>query len=129
MSTADCGCDGMMRCKEHHKQIMVVSTAWSIGGAAVKEAVWAESDGYDEPGFIPVQGYDWSGIRDSTPEAVTRMYNVALERMPELAPKPQPQAFVFPTCIACKGELAMDFSFVAYCPDRSCPNFGNLVEL
>jgi len=26
---------------------------------------------------VPLQGYDWSGIRDSSIEAVVRMYDVA----------------------------------------------------
>ena len=29
---------------------------------------WALQDGYGEPGCTPIQGWDWSGIRDSTPE-------------------------------------------------------------
>jgi hypothetical protein len=32
-------------------------------------AVWAQSDGYGERGYIPTQGYDWSGIRDSSEES------------------------------------------------------------
>lgn len=45
---------------------------------AVYRAIWAESDGYGERGFIPAQGYDWSGIRDSSPAAVSRMAAAAL---------------------------------------------------
>jgi hypothetical protein len=36
--------------------------------------VYDLSDGYGEPGYIPVQGYDWSGIRDSSPAAIDAMY-------------------------------------------------------
>lgn len=34
---------------------------------------WALQDGYGEPGFTPPQGWDWSGIRDSSPAAKRRM--------------------------------------------------------
>lgn len=37
------------------------------------------SDGYGEQGYVPPQGYDWSGIRDSSPEAIQQMLAVALE--------------------------------------------------
>jgi len=35
--------------------------------------VWDYSDGYGEPGYVPPQGYDWSGIRDSSAVAKGRM--------------------------------------------------------
>lgn len=41
--------------------------------------IWALQDGYGEPGTTPVQGYDWSGIRDSSPEAIAAMNAVAAE--------------------------------------------------
>jgi len=41
--------------------------------------IWALQDGYGEPGFWPAQGYDWSGIRDSTDAAKNRMFAVARE--------------------------------------------------
>ena len=34
---------------------------------------WRLQDGYGRPGFTPPQGWDWSGIRDSTPHAFGRM--------------------------------------------------------
>lgn len=34
---------------------------------------WALQDGYGQPGYTPAQGWDWSGIRDSSPEAKARM--------------------------------------------------------
>ena len=40
------------------------------------EETWALQDGYGEPGVIPDQGWDWSGIRDSSPAAIKRMYDV-----------------------------------------------------
>ena len=30
-------------------------------------------DGHGEPGFVPAQGWDWSGIRDSSDEAQAKM--------------------------------------------------------
>lgn len=35
--------------------------------------VWNLQDGYGTPGFTPSQGFDWSGIRDSSPETKTAM--------------------------------------------------------
>jgi predicted RNA-binding Zn-ribbon protein involved in translation (DUF1610 family) len=34
---------------------------------------WEIQDGYGEPGFTPPQGWDWSGIRDSSEEAIRDM--------------------------------------------------------
>lgn len=31
--------------------------------------IWTETDAYGPKGFIPAQGYDWSGIRDSSDSA------------------------------------------------------------
>ncbi len=39
--------------------------------------IWAETDAYGPKGYIPPQGYDWSGIRDSTPAAVVAMAKAA----------------------------------------------------
>lgn len=35
------------------------------------EAAWKYTDAYGSPGFMPSQGYDWSGFRDSS-KASTR---------------------------------------------------------
>jgi len=48
--------------------------AWD-GGERFDE-VWACTDAYGEPGTIPHQGYDWSGIRDSSPGALRDMAEV-----------------------------------------------------
>lgn len=45
--------------------------------------IWKLSDGYGKKGYIPVQGYDWSGIRDSSVEAIWEMTYVALRMMGE----------------------------------------------
>lgn len=40
------------------------------------EETWALQDGYGAPGITPPQGWDWSGIRDSSPAAIDRMHSV-----------------------------------------------------
>ena len=39
----------------------------------IYQGVWSLTDAYGPVGFVPPQGYDWSGIRDSTEAAQTRM--------------------------------------------------------
>lgn len=51
----------------------VIHNAWTTGDDATRAALWALQDGYGEPGYMPAQGYDWSGIRDSSPAAIARM--------------------------------------------------------
>jgi hypothetical protein len=59
---------------------------WAIRGPGYKlvdagkqsvllDRTWALQDGYGEAGFTPVQGWDWSGIRDSSDVAIKRMAN------------------------------------------------------
>lgn len=36
---------------------------------AIMYGVWHRQDGYGETGFTPPQGWDWSGIRDSSHHA------------------------------------------------------------
>lgn len=55
------------------------------GDPKVGDAIWGLSDGYGEPGFVPVQGYDWSGIRDSSDDAIKAMYEVVLRQYPDAA--------------------------------------------
>lgn len=43
-------------------------------------AIYTLADGYGEPGLIPEQGYDWSGVRDSTPAAVRAMHALVTEK-------------------------------------------------
>lgn len=40
---------------------------------ALDQAIWRLQDGYGSEGYTPVQGWDWSGIRDSSTEAFRRM--------------------------------------------------------
>lgn len=48
--------------------------AWGSGDYDLIEIMWSLQDGYGSPGFVPVQGYDWSGVRDSTPDALRAIY-------------------------------------------------------
>ncbi len=41
--------------------------------AALWALCWPYTDAYGVPGFVPPQGYDWSGFRDSSDGAVTQM--------------------------------------------------------
>ena len=41
------------------------------------ERIWDRQDGYGAPGAGP--DWDWSGIRDSSEEAIADMYAIALE--------------------------------------------------
>lgn len=45
--------------------------------------IWKLSDGYGNKGYIPIQGYDWSGIRYSSKDAIWEMTYVALRMMGE----------------------------------------------
>jgi hypothetical protein len=51
----------------------------AIGAApnAVSDAIVALADGYGAPGFFP-GGYDWSGVRDSSDEALAAMDALAV---------------------------------------------------
>jgi hypothetical protein len=46
---------------------------------ALDRAVWMRQDGYGTPGYTPCQGWDWSGIRDSTAGAF-RLMALEVER-------------------------------------------------
>lgn len=43
----------------------------------VSDEIWSIQDGYGDAGLTPIQGWDWSGIRDSSDAATKRMENVA----------------------------------------------------
>jgi hypothetical protein len=72
----ECGCsliDG--RCDIHGDMMRDIYQAWKHADSnAALEAIYSLSDGYGEQGYVPEQGYDWSGIRDSSPEAIKRMW-------------------------------------------------------
>lgn len=39
------------------------------------KAAWKYTDAYGERGYIPAQGYDWSGFRDSSKESTAMSAN------------------------------------------------------
>lgn len=41
--------------------------------------IWDHQDGYGMPGFVPTQGYDWSGVRDSSDDAVATIWTLLQE--------------------------------------------------
>jgi len=43
--------------------------------------IWDVQDGYGVAGCTPPQGWDWSGIRDSSEEALDAMYAIVLEHL------------------------------------------------
>jgi hypothetical protein len=51
-----------------------IHDAYFNGTAEQKAAIYALQDGYGEVGYVPEQGYDWSGVRDSSYEAIQAMY-------------------------------------------------------
>jgi hypothetical protein len=59
-----------------NRTLLHISLAMEKSPKAMNE-IWALQDGYGRAGYTPVQGYDWSGIRDSSPEAHKAMYEVA----------------------------------------------------
>lgn len=63
-----------------HK-LHMIRAAWENGTDGFLEALYDLSDGYGEPGYIPSQGYDWSGIRDSSDEAIDAMYEFCLNHI------------------------------------------------
>lgn len=40
--------------------------------------IWQYTDAYGPKGYIPPQGYDWSGVRDSSNEAIWSMFSEAM---------------------------------------------------
>jgi hypothetical protein len=59
-------------CLFNHGRSVVLNMAKEVQGQ-IMDRVWAIQDGYGEPGFTPAQGWDWSGIRDSSDLAKVKM--------------------------------------------------------
>jgi hypothetical protein len=75
--TDACGCSLMNgRCDVHAEMMAEIHAVWNSPRANTDAAlvIWMYSDGYGAPGFIPEQGYDWSGIRDSSTDAIESMW-------------------------------------------------------
>ena len=72
---APCGCtlsNGF--CSKHSAMMGEIHEVWRHGPDEAAEVIWSMQDGYGEPGLMPVQGYDWSGIRDSSLETIDAIY-------------------------------------------------------
>ena len=54
-----------------------IRAEWDGSDLDRAQAVYELSDGYGVVGLVPDQGFDWSGIRDSSTEAIEAMYAVA----------------------------------------------------
>lgn len=78
-----CGCNlDTGFCADHRWKMQQIRAVVDRGDSPQFDAIWALSDGYGEPGFVPEQGYDWSAIRDSSVEAIDAMY-AAAQSVPE----------------------------------------------
>jgi hypothetical protein len=115
-------------------------------------AIWLLQDGYGPAGTTPSQGFDWSGIRDSSDEAIASMAAVAatvvsradflaalglpvtkadlisadelaaLDRTP-IAPRPDGRPM---RCVRCRKELPTEGDFARHfvIPDPRLLNTG-----
>jgi hypothetical protein len=63
-------------CKACHHSYQITNLTASERSVLYR-LIYAKSDGYGETGHIPCQGYDWSGIRDSSPQAQADMAQAA----------------------------------------------------
>lgn len=69
-----CGCAWDGFCDDHRAKMGELRDVWDHGSEEAFAVIWSLQDGYGEPGYLPPQGYDWSGIRDSSPEAIDLMH-------------------------------------------------------
>lgn len=76
-ATDACGCSLLEgRCETHAAMLRDIHEAWTHGDSGLMMCLWQYSDGYGTPGFVPDQGFDWSGIRDSSTAAIEAMHQV-----------------------------------------------------
>ena len=61
---------------------LLVKHVWNHGPSDARARIWQRQDGYGIPGHVPSQGYDWSGIRDSSDVAWAEMVAIAEEYYP-----------------------------------------------
>lgn len=70
-----CGCslkDG--RCQRH---ALMMKNIRDLCHGDKAQIIWSLQDGYGVVGYTPEQGWDWSGIRDSSIEAIEAMFEAA----------------------------------------------------
>lgn len=73
--TDECGCSLMDgRCDKHAAMMGEIHAAWQSGSAQVCSVIYSLADGYGTVGYVPEQGYDWSGVRDSSTDQIEIMY-------------------------------------------------------
>lgn len=73
--TDECGCSLMDgRCAKHAAMMKEIHAAWSTGNEWTCDVIWSLQDGYGDCGGTPIQGYDWSGIRDSSCASIEAMH-------------------------------------------------------
>lgn len=87
-TTTQCNCQSvypLKRCDRHLEMLAVLHKFWwgpfppesprdRLKRDLTSVRIWNRSDGYGPQGFMPDQGYDWSGIRDSSPAAIEAMF-------------------------------------------------------
>lgn len=62
---------GCPACSQGHMMTAIHEAVFEGGKAQV---CWELQDGYGVIGGMPGQHFDWSGVRDSSPAAIARMY-------------------------------------------------------
>jgi hypothetical protein len=60
---------------------MKLAIIWNVNWE--DKRIWGLTDAYGDKGYIPSQGYDWSGIRHSSLEAIWKMTDIAVEMLEE----------------------------------------------
>lgn len=59
------------------ERLMKIGLAYDSDDHGIGLELYSLQDGYGQKGFVPCQGYDWSGIRDSSEKAIAEMLAVA----------------------------------------------------
>lgn len=63
----DAGCP---RCAVTPLMVKIHAAVFDADNHTAADVAWDFQDGYGEAGATPAQGWDWSGIRDSSPAAI-----------------------------------------------------------
>jgi hypothetical protein len=69
------GIDSMKKISSY----MPLAIIWNVNWE--DKRIWGLTDAYGDKGCIPSQGYDWSGVRDSSPESIWEMTDVAVKML------------------------------------------------
>lgn len=62
-------------------KLTAIYHAWYDGDLTPmqRHTLYGTQDGYGTVGYVPEQGVDWSGIRDSSPAAIDAMYRLLVK--------------------------------------------------